>query len=115
MMDFYILNDAGEAVRTTDMAEWSAKFKASKRVAADEIGGLYISTVFLGIDHSHSKDGGPILFETMVFDYRDGSNAPPWAEQFAARYKTRADAILGHNAAKAALEAHFNGTKLLSG
>ena len=38
------------------------------RVAFDDLGsGLTISTVFLGIDHSHFREGPPMLFETMIF------------------------------------------------
>jgi hypothetical protein len=31
------------------------------------IGDAKVSTVFLGLDHSFSEDGPPILWETMVF------------------------------------------------
>src|SRR5688572_298808 len=50
--------------------EWSlAMANASDRVVAstelDEE--VWVSTVFLGIDHSHGFGDKPILFETMVF------------------------------------------------
>ena len=32
-----------------------------------ERNGVRVSTVFLGLDHSHSFDGPPVLWETMVF------------------------------------------------
>lgn len=31
------------------------------------VGGIYVSTVFLGLDHSWSESGPPIVFETMAF------------------------------------------------
>lgn len=31
------------------------------------IGIMFVSTIFLGIDHRHIGDGPPILFETMIF------------------------------------------------
>jgi hypothetical protein len=34
----------------------------------EAIGEIHVSTIFLGIDHSHRIRGGlPILFETMIF------------------------------------------------
>jgi hypothetical protein len=46
---------------------WAEGFEKDNRHVADEtIGGVRVSTVFLGLDHSF--DGGrPLLFETMVF------------------------------------------------
>lgn len=40
---------------------------ANRRVREDLLaGGVRVSTVFLGLDHSYG-DGPPLLFETMVF------------------------------------------------
>lgn len=47
-----------------------------------------ISTVWLGLDHSHG-DGLPLIFETMVFGL-EGEGAPRW------RYSTEVEAIDGH-------------------
>lgn len=49
---------------------------ADRRVGETEIGALFISTVFLGLDHNFARlfDGGPhvpILFETMIFGFDD--------------------------------------------
>lgn len=51
--------------------------------------GVEVSTVFLAIDHSFDGSG-PILYETMVF------GGPPEAADFQARYRTRAEAEVGH-------------------
>lgn len=62
----------------------------SRRVGYDELGNLsYVSTVFLGLDHSFLSDGPPVLYETMIFNgpYSD------WQD----RYHTRAEALEGHN------------------
>jgi hypothetical protein len=52
-------------------AEWFEKSAAddSRRVAHTQVGGISISTVFLGLDHSFDYSGKaiPILFETMAF------------------------------------------------
>lgn len=46
-------------------AKW---FEANDRqVAFDEIGGVRLSTVFLGLDHNFCPEGPPLLFETMTF------------------------------------------------
>ena len=50
-----------------DLMVWANWFETAKRhVASDHIGKVYISTVFLGIDHSFGI-GEPLLFETMIF------------------------------------------------
>jgi hypothetical protein len=64
---YYILN--GREVEPVDSAmEWAHAFhNEDRRVALDEIGDYRISTVFLGLDHSHVPGGPPLVFETMVF------------------------------------------------
>jgi hypothetical protein len=49
---------------------------------------IYVSTVFLGIDHNLSGLGFPVLWETMIFGGpQDG---------FQRRYSSRAAALKGH-------------------
>lgn len=68
MSKFYILKDR-TPIFVEDVAEWGKWFEtADKQVALDELDGIIISTVFLGIEHA---DG--MLFETMIFD---GPSAP---------------------------------------
>lgn len=50
----------------------------------------FISTVWLGLDHSFESDR-PIIFETMVFKNSEG------VEQI--RYSTEAEALAGHERA----------------
>lgn len=52
---------------TNNILEWAQWYEnADRHVANEEINGVTISTVFLGLDHSF--DGGkPLLFETMIF------------------------------------------------
>jgi hypothetical protein len=51
-----------------DPLKWAEWFETAERqVARDEIGAGLVSTVFLGLDHDHMRNGPPILFETMVF------------------------------------------------
>lgn len=52
-----------------------------------------ISTIWLGLDHSFSDTGKPIIFETMVFSL----DKTDFDEQYQERYSTLKEAIEGHN------------------
>lgn len=65
----YTLDENGEPVPCDDILKWSEWYGADRTVANDVIDNLVIvSTVFLGIDHSFSRDGAPLLWETRVFE-----------------------------------------------
>ncbi len=67
-MDDYYKLDGKVVVRCSSLLEWGEWFETAKRhVADEEISGIRISTVFLGLDHNFSRKGDPLLFETMVF------------------------------------------------
>src|SRR5688572_1348917 len=51
----------------------------------------YVSTVFLGIDHSHSHTYGPVLWETMYFTTK-GEDIGEWSR----RYISYEEAMIGH-------------------
>ena len=63
-----------------DLMEWAKWFETANRVVAQtEVGSLFVSTVFLGLDHNFLDSGQPLLFETMIFDGRltgDLKNSP---------------------------------------
>jgi hypothetical protein len=62
----YILRDK-MAVPEPSLIKWAKWFEAADRhVAKTQVGGCWISTVFLGLDHSCGH-GEPQLFETMIF------------------------------------------------
>lgn len=77
-----------------DVLTWAQWFETAKdeRIVARtdlRVGG-YVSTVFLGLDHSFFGDGPRQLFETLVFDGpHDGAGC---------RYATWAQAEAGHQA-----------------
>lgn len=48
-------------------AEWMERHRRECIVAQDQVGPLFVSTVFLGLDHNWF-DGPPILFESGIFD-----------------------------------------------
>jgi len=55
-----------------------------------------VSTVWLGFDHSHSEEGPPLIFETMVF-------GGEW-DSFQWRYYTETQALMGHSLAVKCLQ-----------
>ncbi len=90
----YILDDDNNPVRCEDILVWG---RFMSNIARRKVGDanfpradwakpwdVSISTVFLGLDHSFSRVGPPILFETMIFgskffqDYQ--SRCATWAE-----------------------------------
>lgn len=65
----FILDANGEPIPEPDIMKWANWFeKGRKKVARTNIGRGYVSTVFLGLDHSFTG-GDPILWETMIFGH----------------------------------------------
>jgi hypothetical protein len=65
---FWILDDKGEPKPVAGISEWSIATDDEKAIVKQEdVSGARISTVFLGVDHSFTQTGPPILWETMVF------------------------------------------------
>lgn len=67
--DHYYLQGREVKEWTGSLTDW-AKYNygpnnSNRRVGNDEINGLFVSTVFLGLDHGFG--GKPQLFETMIF------------------------------------------------
>jgi len=69
-----------------------------KRVLETQIGPYWVSTVWLGLDHSFSDDGPPLIFETMVFatDSRDPERDTLGPDLDCLRWSTEQEAIKGH-------------------
>lgn len=78
---------------------WDLKCEKKYGIIKQErFGNLYISTVWLGIDHNfvsfireNPEESKPILFETMVFS--DDEKHDVYME----RYSTKEEALQGHN------------------
>jgi hypothetical protein len=89
---WYILDENNKPKRAT-IRQWSA-WRESKppnfRVGSTRKGKVWVSTVFLGLDHGHSsrKDAPPILFETMIFDMKPRAKNPR-DRQKSRSYQTR--------------------------
>lgn len=90
--DKAILDDDHKVI-PCDLMTWAAWYKTGvdkRRVAADAIGDVRVSTVFLGMNHAHTPVEPPLWFETMVF------NGPLDGEMD--RYTTWEAAAEGHAA-----------------
>ena len=92
--DRYILDEHGDPQPCDDLMEWARWMETANRTISNDYDEgdpnrtIRVSTVFLGLDHSFSDDGPPILYETMVFGgLLDGEMR---------RYATREHAMLGH-------------------
>ena len=89
MIKYYKLNGK-VAVACHSLLEWAEWFEtAERRVASEDIAGIWISTVFLGLDHNYSSKGDPLLFETMTFSPEGEANQMR-------RYFTWEEAEQGH-------------------
>lgn len=87
----YILDADGNPQLEPDLMKWAVWFENAdnRRVALDALpNGVQVSTMFLGLDHSFTMQGPPVLWETMV---HDGKN---WTEQH--RYTSLQQAKDGH-------------------
>lgn len=78
------------------LLEWATTLERRdemKRVAETTLpNGRWVSTVWLGLDHSFGfRPGRPLIFETMVFGSQD-----EMSELDCERYSTEADALVGH-------------------
>jgi hypothetical protein len=62
----------------------------NRRVASDTVGHLWVSTVFLSIDHQFGM-GPPVLWETMIFNNRTGES-----DLYCERYTSREEAERRH-------------------
>lgn len=89
----YILKDK-KPIRASSVLEWG-KFmgdrEASRVARTDITKDINVSTVFLGIDHNFTRNGPPILFETMIFGGK--------LNQYQERYCTWKEAEKGHEVA----------------
>jgi hypothetical protein len=92
-MSWYILDENNKPVKATSVieaAEWIENNPERKAVKQEHIGDIFISTVFLGLNHAWKSDI-PVLWETMIFR---GDH-----DQYQERYTSYEDALKGHQIA----------------
>lgn len=102
----YILDDDGNPVPEPDTLRWAEWFEhAEQRILQqDHIGDAFVSTVFLGLDHNYSRQGPPVLWETMWFQGEreiilNGRIRKFKETRWMRRYTSRKDALRGHKRA----------------
>lgn len=77
-----------------DLLRWARWMEtADRHVAQTQIGDVWVSTVFIGLDHNFFG-GPPVLFETMAFVNQISAETLAFA-----RYSTWEEAEAGHAAA----------------
>jgi hypothetical protein len=93
MSRWYILNNNNKPIPAsiTEAADWLEEGSNRRTVKRDEIDDITVSTVFLGLDHSWTPGGKPVLWETMIFG---GEH-----DQYQERYTSHKDALEGHEKA----------------
>lgn len=86
---YYILDENNKPVLSTvtDYFTWIEENPTKKVVKQDTVRKVFISTVFLGLDHAWNSDI-PVLWETMIFG---GA-----FDQYQERYTSVEDALKGH-------------------
>lgn len=92
MSAWYILDSNNKPVAkpTLEVAEWLQNNQDRKIIKQEHIGDIFISTVFLGLDHAWGSNI-PVLWETMIFG---GEH-----DQYQERYTSYEDALEGHKKA----------------
>lgn len=91
--------DEHTPISCSDVLKWGRWYQtADRNVARNRIGIFLVSTVFLATNLRFGS-GAPILFETMVFE---NSSA---LDEYSRRYSTWGEAVEGHQAVVAQLEA----------
>jgi len=105
MGSYWILDGDRQPRKARDVLEWARQFEAmDRRVGLTSTRLHRISTVWLGLDHSHGSGGPPMLFETMVFDRHGESGAESDIEGSMVRYSTWDEAEAGHAATVSRIE-----------
>jgi hypothetical protein len=85
---WYILNKDNEPVPADILVAAQFLESGNRIVAQDHVDGANLSTVFLCLDHSMGRSGGPVLYESMWFGGPNNGNQR--------RYRTREEALAGH-------------------
>ena len=94
---WYILNEKNKPIAATlsSYSQWSHEYPKKRIVKQENVGELYVSTVFLGMNRDYDEEK-PILWETMIFsrnEYVENNN------EYKTRYTSYEDALIGHETA----------------
>lgn len=110
--------------RQIEMTDWARKHEDYdyRTVAQHWVRGWKVLTVWLGIDHNFTRQGPPVIFETMIFAPKDVTiGREDWEadgdalgtvtdlDQYQDRYATEEAAQAGHDRALAAMVNQLGG------
>lgn len=92
-----------DGVGYSDVLKWANDFEEGKKKRIVQqsyafFGMLWVSTVWIGLDHSWNNTGPPLIFETMVFPRFPFTIKQRWADLDMARYTTKTQSVEGHKA-----------------
>jgi len=92
-MNFYLLDENKKPYKAASLREALKIYENPdmKITKQDYIGDVFVSTVFLGIDHNYENQGDPVLWETMIFG--------GMYDEYQERYTSHEDALAGHQRA----------------
>lgn len=86
---YYKLDENNIPVKCKTIDEWADFHKTKQRyLFHNKLNAIWISTVFLGLDHSFDDTSAPVLFESMSFNNQ--------SEMDCDRYTSYDDAKIGH-------------------
>ncbi len=86
-------NKEGIPLISMDEVEALLRNEEYKIVKQDKVGKYFISTVWLGLDHSSFRAPFPLIFETMIFSQEEGKDE---LDSYMRRYYTLQQAQEGH-------------------
>lgn len=103
----YILDENGEPKEEPDLMTWARWFETAREeriVARTDLKDVYVSTVFMGLDHNFGLGNKPILWETIVFENKPTTETimgntftfHKTVDGYGERYHTKGEAIAGH-------------------
>lgn len=96
---YYILDENNNPIGTNNVIKWGRLMQLKEKIVKQEnVDNYFISTVFLGIDHSYDF-GNPVLWETMIFRKDKDGSKELGSDIFHDRYSTYDEAIQGHKEA----------------
>jgi hypothetical protein len=78
----------------SEWKQWIYEARDCRIIAQDDTGDFIVTTVFQGVDHIAPDSPSPLLFETLIYDYRNGL-----VEGNHGLYPTWEEAAAGHRRA----------------
>lgn len=110
-MNEYILNEDHTVTKIGGLNEYFKWMRENpgaykrqleiRKIKQEHIGSYFVSTVFLGIDHSFDAESDPILFETMIFFEGKGKGTDDDLDSHLTRCGTYDEALEMHKEAVA--------------